>query len=120
MNIIKIEDVKKCTEDVIKWNELEKKVFKKKSKLEWLRLGDGNNSYFHASIKTKHNAKNMRHMHKNDGTLVTSQSDIKAEVLNYYEGLMGTNDNIVQRIHVMAMRERPQLSMEQREHSGLS
>ncbi|XP_058734079.1 uncharacterized protein LOC131605787 [Vicia villosa] len=44
MNIIKIEDVKKCIEDVIKWNELEEKVFKQKSKLEWLRLGDGSTS----------------------------------------------------------------------------
>lgn len=64
MNIRKIEDVKKCTEEVINWNELEEKVLRQKSKIDWLKLGDGNNSYFHASIKAKHNAKNLNMLYK--------------------------------------------------------
>lgn len=39
MNIHNIEEVKACTMEVIKWNELEEQVLKQRAKIEWLRLG---------------------------------------------------------------------------------
>lgn len=68
---------------------MEEKTLKQKSKLDWLRLGDGNNSYFHACINAKNNAKKLNMLYKYDGTLFTSQTDIEDAILNYYVGLMG-------------------------------
>lgn len=55
MNIHHIEEVKACTMEVIKWNELEEQVLKSKSKDRMVEVGDGNNSYFHASLESKQN-----------------------------------------------------------------
>jgi hypothetical protein len=53
MNPQHIMEVKKCTEEVIKWNDMEEQMLRQKANIEWLKLGDGNNHYFHASIKAK-------------------------------------------------------------------
>ena len=55
----------------------------------------------------------MNMLYISDDTVITAQSDIEAEVLNYYAGIMGTNDNNVQHINIPAMRNGPKLSMEQ-------
>lgn len=94
---------------------MEEKTLKQKSKLDWLRLGDGNNSYFHASIKAENNSKKLNMLYKDDGTLVTSQTNIRDEILNYYIGLMGTSDSTTQHIDVLAMREGHQLNIEKRQ-----
>lgn len=114
-NSSKIDTVKRYTEEVINWNSLEEKTLQQKSKIDWLRLGDGNNSYFHATIKAKKSSKRLNLLHKDDGTVITSHDEIQDEVLNFYEGLMGTKDGNVRHINIMAMRGGPQLSMEQRE-----
>ncbi|KAL5127208.1 hypothetical protein HKD37_14G039672 [Glycine soja] len=91
-NSSKIDTVKRYTEEVINWNSLEEKTLQQKSKIDWLRLGDGNNSYFHATIKAKKSSKRLNLLHKDDGTVITSRDEIQDEVLNFYEGLMGTKD----------------------------
>lgn len=116
MNNYRIEEVKKCTENVIRWNEIEEDMLKHKAKIVWLRLGDGNNSYFHASIKSNQNAKSVRVLYMEDGTNVTTQEEIKNEVLDYYGKLMGKRVNNLKYIDIEAMRDEAQLNMEQREY----
>lgn len=41
-----IEQVKKCTTKVLELNHMEEDILKQKAKIDWLRLGDGNNSFF--------------------------------------------------------------------------
>lgn len=41
-------EIKHWTEEILNRIELEEKILMQKSKVSWLKLGDGNNSYFHA------------------------------------------------------------------------
>jgi hypothetical protein len=43
MNHHHIMKVKSCTEEVIHWSDMEEQMLRQKSKIDWLRLGDGNN-----------------------------------------------------------------------------
>lgn len=43
-----------------------------RSKINWLTKGDGNNAFFHAYIKARHNAKNMQFIQKEDGTILNA------------------------------------------------
>lgn len=45
--------VKNYTEEVLKWSETEEQVLRQRAKINRLRLGDGNNAYFHAYMKAK-------------------------------------------------------------------
>lgn len=43
MNVQLIDKVKKCTKEVLGLSNIEEQVLKQKSKVDWIRLGDGNN-----------------------------------------------------------------------------
>lgn len=45
-----IDQVKHWTDEIIKGTEIEEKILSQKAKVNWLKLGDGNNWYFHAIV----------------------------------------------------------------------
>ncbi|XP_045791547.1 uncharacterized protein LOC123886260 [Trifolium pratense] len=115
MNPFNIIAVKEYTEEVIKWSDMEEQMLQQKAKIEWLRLGDGNNKYFHASIKTKQTQCELRTLYREDGTMVTTHEDIEQEVLSLYGNLMGKADTNLEGIDIVAMRDGPQITNDQKE-----
>ncbi|KAH1203129.1 hypothetical protein GmHk_17G049445 [Glycine max] len=84
MNSTNIAKVKKCTDILIYFQELEENVLRQKAKIDWLKLGDGNNSFFYATVKSRANAKGMNMLRKIDGTICATQEDIENLVLEFY------------------------------------
>jgi hypothetical protein len=115
MNPNHILHVKTCTEEVIKWCNMEEQMLQQQAKLDWLKLGDGNNRYFHASIKAKQHQCELRTIYREDGTMAATHNDIEHEVLSLYGSLMGRADSNLMGIDIMAMRAGPQFSTDQRE-----
>lgn len=111
MNVALIENVKECTDDVLQWNALEEQVLKQKSRVEWLRLGDGNNAYFHASLKAKHKHYGIHMLQKSDGSTATTQHELEEEILQFYGGLVGTSSRSMAGIDIVAMRKGRQLTI---------
>ncbi|CAK8560470.1 unnamed protein product [Lathyrus sativus] len=116
MNSQIIEEVKRCIEEVMSLNDIEEKSLRQRVKIERLRIGDGNNAFFHSSIKAKQNAKCLNYLQKYDGSIITTHHEIEKEVLEFYSQLMGKQDNNLKHIDIKAMRIENQLNMEQREN----
>lgn len=55
----------------------------------------------------------MRSLYKEDGTLLTTYGEIEDEILGLYGNLMGKENNNLDDIDIVAMREGSQLSNEQ-------
>ncbi|KAK2424473.1 hypothetical protein QL285_034827 [Trifolium repens] len=89
MNPLHIPHVKACTAEVIKWCNMEERMLQQKAKIDWLKLGDGNNSYFHASIKAKQKQCELKAIYREDDTMAVTHDDIEQEVLRLYGSLMG-------------------------------
>jgi len=85
MNKEKIDKVNMCTKTVIRWNEIDEEILQQRSKLDWLKLGDKNNAYFHVSIRAKHKVKSIDKLELDDGSVVQDQHKIEAEVLRFYK-----------------------------------
>lgn len=115
MNIQLIDRVKDCNNEVLSLSNIEEKLLKKKSKVEWLRLGDGNNSHFHASLKSKRRQTQIANLKDEAGNILYQQKDIEQEIIKYYNKLIGTANRNLTRIDIVAMRGGPQLSFEQRD-----
>lgn len=111
-NIHKIKRTNRCTNEVLKWINIEEHMFRQRAKLEWLKLGDGNNAYFHATLKSKHKQTQMVTLHASNGHLLNTQTDIDEEVLGFYGILMGTTAIKLQGVDIMAMRQGTQLTLE--------
>jgi hypothetical protein len=115
MNSAHIMQVKNCTEEVIKWCDIEEQMLRQRAKIDWLKLGDGNNRYFHASIKAKQSQCELRSIYREGGTMITTHDDIEQEVLGLYGNLMGKAGTNLMSIDIVAMRAGPQLTGDQRE-----
>lgn len=37
--------------ELIKWLEVDERIMSQRAKIKWLKLGDDNKAYFHASVK---------------------------------------------------------------------
>lgn len=48
-----IQKIKQLTEKVIQHNQIKERILMQRDKVDWLRKGDDNNSFFFATIKTK-------------------------------------------------------------------
>lgn len=86
-----------------------------RSKIDWIRAGDGNNAFFHAYLKSRQNAKRIKVIHKDDGTILTTQKEITQEVLVFYGKLMGHDSRSLQHVDIDALRRGDHLTMVQRE-----
>lgn len=70
MNDTKIDKVNKYSRELIMWQGIEINVLRQKEKIDWLRMGDENNKYFHAIIKMRHKVKTLNSLQKAYGTVV--------------------------------------------------
>ena len=66
---------------------IEESVYKQKSQVNWLQLGDRNTAYFHQLVKKRHNRNQISTLMQYDGSVISDQNSIKREFLNYYTAL---------------------------------
>ncbi|XP_019429404.1 PREDICTED: uncharacterized protein LOC109337009 [Lupinus angustifolius] len=100
-------EVKTCTENLLDLHKTEEEVMKQKSKINWLQLGDGNNAFFHATVKDKSKNKSIYTLTKSDGTSVSTQEGIMQEVLSFYTNLVGTTTTHRKSVNLIALRRSP-------------
>jgi hypothetical protein len=68
---------------------LERTMAQLRSRLNWLKEGDANTSYFHHHARYR-KRKNFIAKVKADGRIITDQEEKKEAIWNFYNGLLGT------------------------------
>ena len=67
-------------------------LWKQKSRIKWLQEGERNTSFFHRST-IQHRMHNRITLLKNiDGTILETYTDIKSELVMFYEDLLSGSD----------------------------
>lgn len=106
-----IKQVKYCTDHLTDLNQREESILMQKSKETWLKLGDGNNSFFHASVKEKNKHKGLYTLTSLTGGLLSTQEEIEHEILDFYSALVGTKTAELRSIDLPAIRNGNTLSV---------
>jgi hypothetical protein len=101
--------VKYWSDEIIQTTELEEKILMQKSKITWLKLGDGNNAYFHATIRGKNKQAGIYKLEDHNGRVLTEFKDIEKEVLRFYVDLVGTSSQRLLHVDIAAIRNGTQL-----------
>lgn len=78
-------------EELEKWSLIQEKVFKQKSRDQWVQAGDGNNSYLFALMKAKSANNSISLLVDDQGNHLTKNIDILAEVVRFYKNLIVNN-----------------------------
>lgn len=73
---------------------MEESILKQKSRNKWLELGDDNNAYFFASLKSRQAQKRIISLIDSNGDILQQSEDIAAiaaEVTSFYKKLLGSD-----------------------------
>lgn len=73
---------------MIEATELEEQIMLQKSKINLLKVGDGNNAYFHATISGKNKHIGIYKLEDHNGQTITDPKEIETEVLRFYGDLI--------------------------------
>jgi len=80
---------RECLHLLVSLSAAEENFLKQKSRVNWLNLGDGNNAFFHKSVKIR-NSSNLIKMLKDDhGNSILDMQEIKELAITFYKNLLG-------------------------------
>ncbi|XP_019239018.1 PREDICTED: uncharacterized protein LOC109219060 [Nicotiana attenuata] len=107
------EEEKKLLLQLEKWDKIEESIYKQKSRVQWLRLGDTNSASFFASMKGRKAQNQITKLTNSNGEILTEARRIEEEVTDFYKSLMGTAKENIPAIHPGWMRNGPLLNRNQ-------
>lgn len=86
-----IKNVKYWSDEVVQNLDMEDFFLRHKSKINWLKLGDGNNAYFHAIVKGKNKQSGLYKLSDHNGKVFTDFKDVEKDILKSYGELVGAS-----------------------------
>jgi hypothetical protein len=81
---------RECLHLLVSLLAAEENFLKQKSRMKWLNLGDGNNAFFHNSVKVKNSTNLIKVLKDNKGNSIHDMMEIKSMAINFYQQLLGT------------------------------
>ncbi|XP_019251097.1 PREDICTED: uncharacterized protein LOC109230013 [Nicotiana attenuata] len=90
-----IDKEKQLEQELEKWVKIEESVYKQKSRVQWLKLGDSNSRYFFAQMKQRNSTNGIQMLVDDTGRQLVLDDDIEAEVIGYYRTLLGSKDEAI-------------------------
>jgi hypothetical protein len=70
--------------------EREEVMAKQRSRVDWLKEGDRNTSFFHARASARRRTNKIKALVREDGSLCTDTAEIKVQVENFYGNLFSS------------------------------
>lgn len=83
--------------------------------MTWLKLSDGNNSYFQAIVRRNNKITDIHSLKDHEGRTLTEAKDMETRVLRFYKDLGGTANPSLLHIDIDVMRIGAQLQHHQSE-----
>ncbi|KAG5576665.1 hypothetical protein H5410_056799 [Solanum commersonii] len=92
---------------------IEENIYKQKSRVQWLKLGEDNNAYFFASIKGRKAQNKINMLTREDGTIIREATDVIKEAVGFYQKLLGQCNKHMKATHPEVLKDGPVLTREQ-------
>ncbi|KAL6514498.1 hypothetical protein OROGR_020077 [Orobanche gracilis] len=106
-------EVTSAQAELEKWQRVEESILKQRAKVHWLRCGDDNSKYFHASLKSR-KRNGISVLYDSAGTKLIKEEDIELEVLIFYKKLLGSPAETTKAVDINICRSGPILSSQHR------
>ncbi|CAI8605706.1 unnamed protein product [Vicia faba] len=113
MNISTIMKDKACSQEVIKLANIEEYLLRQKAKIDWIRLGDISSAYFYSNLKDRYKQAQINNLVDKDGKNLVDHDQIEKEVINFYQGLVGSAATSMKKIDIEVLRNGNQVKVDQ-------
>ncbi|XP_074288354.1 uncharacterized protein LOC141613514 [Silene latifolia] len=85
---------RECAQDLVNLTKARNSFVAQRAKENWVKNGDENTAFFHASIKRRWAHNRVYQIKDNEGTLCTTPQGIKTAFEEYYIGLLGSSRKV--------------------------
>lgn len=93
-SISQFEEERGLMNDLQKALSIEEDFLKQKSRVHWLKVGDGNNRFFFNSCKNRWNFNKITCLQDDNGIQFSSHKDISKIAVDYYSSILGQSHNV--------------------------
>jgi hypothetical protein len=83
-----------CLHALVSIYTAEEKFLNQKARINWLKLGDGNNAFFHKVVKARNSFNLIKVLHDESGNRVVDMKGIKDLAIGFYQNLLGSSDHV--------------------------
>lgn len=108
-NVDHINEVQNQTEQLMQTSQLEEQILLQKYKLNWMKFGNGNTTYFLATIRGKTNQIRLYKMEDPNGKMFNEAIEIEGEVIRFYRELVATPASSIKHMGIIVLREGAQI-----------
>lgn len=96
--------------ELSKWSMIEESIYREKSRVQWLKLGDSNTAYFFASMKERRNQNQIKVLQVENGSIIKGTEEVTTEIVGFYRRLLGTSTTHLAAIHPDVIKDAPVLN----------
>jgi len=96
-----------------KWSKIEESVMQQKSRVQWLKLGDANTTYFFANMKNRVAQNTITCLMTSEGIKAQTQEALELEVNTFYKDLLGKAAQNIPSVSTTVMKNGNTLNREQ-------
>ncbi|XP_021767723.1 uncharacterized protein LOC110732113 [Chenopodium quinoa] len=91
-------------------NDIQESIFKQKSRINWIKLGDGNSHYFFSVMKNRQARNRIDSIFDSNQILLKDPDAISFEIISFCKSLLGTKAPWLHVVDLVTMRRGKQLS----------
>ena len=73
----------------------EESFYKQKSRVQWIREGDSNTSFFHKTVAARQSRNSISYLISSEGNRISTFSDMAEEAVSFFQKLIGEKDDNV-------------------------
>lgn len=110
-----MQEEKRLIGELERWSNIEENIWQQKSRIDWLKKGDSNARFFHASVKVRQSVNVICKLVRADDSYCIGQEQIREEVIEFYRRLMGTTAMELPMVDKRIVNNGPRLNAEQQQ-----
>ncbi|KAL9683373.1 hypothetical protein QQ045_015194 [Rhodiola kirilowii] len=83
-------------EEIDEWRLREEILWRQRSRIDWLKEGDRNTSYFHTKATQRKKSNKITKLRNSEGAWITEEAQLGALIKDYFMDIFGTSKNLAQ------------------------
>ncbi|XP_062075813.1 uncharacterized protein LOC133779933 [Humulus lupulus] len=100
-------------DDFVSKSKMYESFLRQKSKINWLRFGDENTAYFHASLKHRRIRNRITYFLNEEGLMIDNNEEVVAHFFNHFKGFLGKGSSATSRANKSCIQQGYVLNLEQ-------
>ncbi|XP_050215029.1 uncharacterized protein LOC126666115 [Mercurialis annua] len=102
-----------CSKYLLKLMAWEENILRQKSRMNWIKLGDQNNKFFHKSVKMRQSRLKIINLKLSNGENSGDIDVIKVDILNHFKRFLGTKNEMGANFKYEVLRDGPIITEEE-------